>query len=88
LTDMTAYVEKEIDELLKRDNIWRNKYAMIQNDLAVAWNLRCCGNCKYYDDGCYLYYTDTSHMIHRQKSKHYCDEWKTDRLTLEERRNK
>ena len=69
---------KENKELKQRDEVWREKKSLLENDLGKAWieinNLKCCGNCgKHYKD------------CQNELSYGYCPRWTADGMTRGER---
>ena len=72
--------------LEQRDEVWREKKSLLENDLAKAWvelkDARCCGNCKSYDGG----WCRSRNLPFGTWS--YCDHWTTDGLTRAEREGK
>jgi HSP90 family molecular chaperone len=93
--DFKAELLRRFGELEARDEVWRNKYATIQDDLAKAWkqtaalqkqveDMACCSNC------CNTGAETERFIFCRMKLvvKRYCDScdcWQSDGLTHAER---
>ena len=76
---------KENKELKQRDEVWREKKSLLENDLGKAWieinNLKCCGNCGAETRDCVYWKSEVG-------CNGYCSRWQTDGLNRGERDGK
>jgi hypothetical protein len=79
-----AAADAEIKRLEERDEVWRAKKNMLQEEnaqlMAEVERLKCCGNCVHH------YRPDLAPKCEAMFDFCYCDNWTPDGLTRERRK--